>query len=444
MDEADDSVFSHRQLAALHEVYSRHARVGPDGTAELGLEEFRALARAEGLVLENAEELFVALAGRSGAEETVSFEEFCCWIKEKGGKDWEALAKDVSKKQHIADAWAGAARMLVSALRPLSGLALVQVLLAFKVKVLGFGKLGLLLLKKGMFFCKAKAALSLEASIKNPARLFRRQVFSPLDDFRHPLGIMEGLRREARAGGVRGLSTKAMAPYAVNAGIAVAMFHTYTTVRLYLHGLAAEHPALDEQPLLCDALAATAAGSVQATLHTPLYNVRLGRDDQIAAMNIGGHRGLFKRLRELHVRAGLKGCFQNYPFVVAQEVCSLIGFFTSYEYFKQKTTTYVRHHVDDSGDRDLYAWAMAACGSGVFLAAVGTPFENLLTWHVARREKAKSKSVLRHFLQSSPKAKRTSVLFSGMRTKLLSAPLAGLPLLAYEVMMHQGMAPKLH
>ena len=32
----------------------------------------------------------MALAGRSGAEETVSFEEFCCWIKEKGGKDWEA------------------------------------------------------------------------------------------------------------------------------------------------------------------------------------------------------------------------------------------------------------------------------------------------------------------------------------------------------------------
>lgn len=31
--------------------------MGPDGTAELGLEEFRALARAEGLVLENAEEL---------------------------------------------------------------------------------------------------------------------------------------------------------------------------------------------------------------------------------------------------------------------------------------------------------------------------------------------------------------------------------------------------
>lgn len=91
----------------------------------------------------------------------------------------QALAKDVSKKQHIADAWAGAARMLVSALRPLSGLALVQVLLAFKVKVLGFGKLGLLLLKKGMFFCKAKAALSLEASIKNPARLFRRQAGEP-------------------------------------------------------------------------------------------------------------------------------------------------------------------------------------------------------------------------------------------------------------------------
>ena len=134
-------------------------------------------------------------------------------------------------------------------------------------------------------------------------------------------------------------------------------------------------------------------GSVQATLHTPLYNVRLCRDDQIAACGVGS-AGLSRRLRELQRSAGLKGCFQNYPFVMAQEVCSLVSFFTSYEFFKMKMTTYVRSHLDASGEKDIYAWTTAACGSGILLAAVGTPFENLLAWHVARRDQRQPRSSL--------------------------------------------------
>ena len=38
--------------------------------------------------------------------------------------------------------------------------------------------------------------------------------------------------------------------------------------------------------------------------------------------------------------------------------------------------------------QDVWGWTIAACGSGVVLSAVGTPFENLLAWHVAERSKA--------------------------------------------------------
>ena len=41
-----------------------------------------------------------------------------------------------------------------------------------------------------------------------------------------------------------------------------------------------------------------------------------------------------------------------------------------------------------SSVQDVWGWTIAACGSGVVLSAVGTPFENLLAWHVAERSKA--------------------------------------------------------
>ena len=87
-----------------------------------------------------------------------------------------------------------------------------------------------------------------------------------------------------RESGLKGLSTKSILPYAANAGIAMVMFHTYTTTRLMLHSWADSYPsmaALAEMPLSCEALAGASAGLMQATLHSPLYNVRLCRDDEI-------------------------------------------------------------------------------------------------------------------------------------------------------------------
>ena len=87
-----------------------------------------------------------------------------------------------------------------------------------------------------------------------------------------------------RESGLKGLSTKSILPYAANAGIAMVMFHTYTTTRLMLHSWADSYPSLAplaEMPLCCEALAGASAGLMQATLHSPLYNVRLCRDDEI-------------------------------------------------------------------------------------------------------------------------------------------------------------------
>ncbi|CAJ1327429.1 unnamed protein product, partial [Effrenium voratum] len=304
--------------------------------------------------------------------------------------------------------------------------------------------------KKVTLLAKAKAAYTLEASIRNPFRLFRRQVVSPLDAFRsHPQGLVDAVRKEFKETGVQGVSTKTLAPYVANATIAMAMFHTYTATRLFLHRVASEPgewpAAVGDWPLLCEAASGLAAGIVQGTLHTPLYNVRLCRDDQIAALAAqGSQKSLGQRLRDLHGRVGLRGCFQNYPFVLAQEACSLTTFFTSYEWLKLEATMLLRRHVDASGEKDPWAWAGAACGAGFILAAVGTPFENLLAWHVARRTQNQPQGVLRHFLSSSQPKARLAILFSGMRSKLFAAPLAGMPLLAYEFMVHKGMAPQLH
>lgn len=86
--------------------------------------------------------------------------------------------------------------------------------------------------------------------------------------------------KEFRESGLKGLSTKSIAPYLVNAGIAMVMFHTYTTTRLHLHALALQYPMLKEMPLGCEAISGASAGIMQATLHSPLYNVRLCREEE--------------------------------------------------------------------------------------------------------------------------------------------------------------------
>jgi len=137
--------------------------------------------------------------------------------------------------------------------------------------------------------------------------------------------------------------------------------------------------------------------------------------------------------------------FRSYPYILAQECCSLGAFFVSYEWVKDQTIGIVREHVDPSGDNDMLAWASAASAAGMVLVAVGIPFENVLEWHAARRgRKEVPHSVVRHFLRDAKPRVRWRVLLSGMRRKLPLAPLAGLPLLAYEAMLHSGLAPVLH
>lgn len=352
---------STEQRAALHELYSRHGRLGDDATSELNFQEFCALAQSLKLALtrEELKKVFTDTTALSG-NDTMSFEEVSAWIAQN-----EALVLDLSRQQDAAALSAGVARALVAILRPLGGMALIPMLLAAKMKVLAVAKLCLLGAKKGMFFAKAKAALSLEAYMKNPFKLFRRQVISPLDPFRQKeMSTVEAMRKEVRESGLKGLSTKSILPYVANAGIAMVMFHTYTTTRLMLYSWADRYPSLAwaEMPLCCEALAGASAGLMQATLHSPLYNVRLCRDDEIAANR--DQKSLGQRLVELHARAGIRGCFQNYSFIMAQEVLALMSFFTSYEWLKLKTTTWLRHQVDDSGEKDVWAWTIAACGRG--------------------------------------------------------------------------------
>ena len=88
--------------------------------------------------------------------------------------------------------------------------------------------------------------------------------------------------KEVRESGLKGLSTKSILPYVANAGIAMVMFHTYTTTRLMLYSWADRYPSL----ACCEALAGASAGLMQATLHSPLYNVRLCRDDEILSWDL--------------------------------------------------------------------------------------------------------------------------------------------------------------
>ena len=41
--------------------------------------------------------------------------------------------------------------------------------------------------------------------------------------------------------------------------------------------------------------------------------------------------------------------------------------------------------------QDILGWSFAACCSGIVLSAVGTPFENILAWHVAHRQPSQPK-----------------------------------------------------
>jgi len=215
----------------------------------------------------------------------------------------------------------------------------------------------------------------------------------------------------------------------------MSMFHSYTFTRHILHEGGVE------DGLAAGGCASLAAGATQATLSTPLYNLRLGRL-RLQKSSLP-RAGLLAGLRDLGQRQGISGLYRNYPYVLAQECCSLGAFFVSYEWVKIHATHLVREHVDASGKKDMYAWAAAASLAGLALFAVGTPFENLHEWHVTRRGESTPGSVLQHFFQAARPRCRARILLSGLRRKLPVAPVAGLPLLAYEAMLHHGLAPAL-
>lgn len=360
----------------------------------------------------------------------------------KPGQTHQSLEDTAGLAEAEGDAsvWGALARSFTSLSRPL---VVVTSLAVLKAKYV-------------MLLVAKKVAVALKQSMQNPSRLFRRQALSPLEAFRaHPEGLIMGLQKEFAVGGLWGVTSKALGPYVTNACIAMVMFHTYSVTQHFLRqhfvveGAPAQTsvaacdavPANEVSPdvvtatvIACEALAGAAAGSVQATLSAPLYNIKLRNDAGT----------LFDNFRFLYRREGIRGLFRNYPFVAIQESLSLAAFFGSYACLRTQATYFLHRHVDSSGKADMCAWAVAASASGMVLVAVGTPFENLHRWHVARRDMETPSNIGLHFLRSAKPQTRCRILLSGLRRKLPLAPVAGLPLLVYEAAMHNGFAPVLH
>lgn len=146
---------------------------------------------------------------------------------------------------------------------------------------------------------------------------------------RHPEGYWAGARAVTNW---RRFCHKTLAPYAANALITMAMFQSYTLVRQRLHGLQAER-RIAARPLAYEVISGAVAGAVQGICCVPLYNVKLCREDQLKAQR-SQQKELLRSLRELYKARGLSGCYQNWRYVMAQEVISLTSFFASYEWLK--------------------------------------------------------------------------------------------------------------
>jgi len=438
------NALTNQEAGALCTVFHRHVKgeevvLDFDGFQELALELGLPIASEE-VPIQRAR--FAEINASNRQDGLVDFQEFCAWIDTSDSLDAVALRE--MQLEDEASVWGGIVRTFTNLTRPLSNVV-QPASMAVKVK-----------LKHVMIWFSKKMAAALKTSMQNPARLFRRQAVSPLHEFAaHPAGAVEGLRAELSSHGVRGVTRKAIGPYIFNSFVAMSMFHTYSVARLLARGatydLTSDSAGDTLTPLVCEAAAGGAAGVIQATLNTPLYNIKL-RERQTPSSNHGS-RTLVANLFDIFKTKGVFVAFQNYRYVVAQEACSLAAFFASYEYFKERATRFMRKEYDEQGKKDTLAWAIAASAAGVVLVAVGTPFENVLEWHVVRRTETTPKSVVGHFLRDAAHGatcpriifrRRSRILFSGLRRKLPFAPLSGLPLLVYETMLHHGITPALH
>lgn len=353
-------------------------------------------------------------------EEAMTFEAFSRWADSSG--QTEAILEEMAWRDEPASIVGGIVRALSRMTRPLIGLV---------TRATG------MIQYIGVFMMK-KISNALKASMRNPTKFFRRNALSPWEILtKNPAGLVPAIRAEWIAGGVAGFSLKMGAPYIANTVVAMSMFQAYTSV----NGLM-QHQAPDGAAKLfaCEIVSGAAAGLVQASLNTPLYNIKNtpGKTRAVTKRD-----GLVAGLRYLGRTQGLACLFRTYPYIVAQECVSLSAFFTSYEYFKLHSVHLVRQY-DSSEDKDAIAWTLSATGAGVVLAAIGTPYENVLAWHVKNRKRHSPSSVVKHFVSLASRAEQKRILFSGMRKRLYMAPIAGLPLLAYEAMYRSGLSPALH
>lgn len=310
-----------------------------------------------------------------------------------------AVALQAYSREYDASLYGAIVRSLTSLTRPLAT-AVPSAIMLLKLKLKWN-------LKQVAVLGMKKVYLTVQTAIANPTKFFTRPAVSTLHAFQHhPRGMWHVVCKEFRVRGVTGIVRKAIGPYLYNSFAALAMFQTYTKTRLVFHGLCTVGDRPCNFPLFCEAGAGVAAGFVQATLNTPLYNIKLRRVRGLREAAVKSEpppppRGILASVVAMHGRVGLAGVYRSFPYVFTQESCSLAAFFTSYEWFKSLGTQVVREHIDPSGEKDMIAWAAAASAAGVILAAVGTPFENVLEWHVTRRSPGAPHGVLLHFAQDA-------------------------------------------
>jgi len=438
-EEAAVKPLTSQQIALLRVHFDQHCVANASGKRFLCLRGFCTFAVEVDLPLAQQSELhqaeaFHSLARRidgevSDGEPPVSvnglgFDDLCIWASEAG--DANALALHQNIEREDASFWGGVSRLATAATRPLS-------------QVFAQCQYAMVLVAK-------KFAVVLKQAMTNPTRLFKRKAMSTMEVFKmHPEGVVGGLRAELSVGGMRGITRKAFGPLLANSVVAMSMFHTYSSTKTALAARAAKQDDSVLTPLRIECLAGATAGVVQGSLHAPLYNLKLRhlrkQDPQFRQPG-----GIIRGAYLFYQSRGFLVFYRNYPYIVSQEACTLAMFFGSYEFFKMHLSQVVREHIDPTGKKDMYVWAVSASAAGIVLAGLGTPFENVLEWHVARRDAGSSlpKSVLGHFWHSARKGTHRRILFSGMRRRLPMAPVAGLPLLVYEALMQGGAVPVLH
>eukprot|EP01061_Rhynchopus_euleeides_P015248 TRINITY_DN26091_c0_g1_i1.p2 TRINITY_DN26091_c0_g1~~TRINITY_DN26091_c0_g1_i1.p2 ORF type:complete len:467 (+),score=166.90 TRINITY_DN26091_c0_g1_i1:109-1509(+) len=268
----------------------------------------------------------------------------------------------------------------------------------------------------------------------NPVRLFRRVAVGTLEVVgrkRGSLTTMQAVKAEVASGGFYGVARLAIGPYLFNSAVAFTMFHTYTVLKEHLllqkedwtHYFTSSNPYV--QILKQETFAGGSAGLLQATMNTPVYNIK--RKMPGKTISLGA--------KEIFISHGMRGLFADMPLMCVQETLGLAVFFSSYELMKKALQEKVSH------EQRIVSWVVAGMAAGMMLTAVTHPFDNLHEWHVRHHTKKSHPNAMVHFMQHTIRVtgKRhlsiRRILFHGLAKRLPMGIPAGIPLLVYEVMM---------